>query len=105
MLKHWLTCIRNKDKKLIFVGVAAAMWAIWCTRNDLIFPNKQFHSFMHAIFRGAYWLWFWSLLQRDDTREIIRSASKTLEVVANLALCCCRGGNKFPFSKKIQDVL
>jgi hypothetical protein len=82
MLKHWLTVIRNKDKKFIFVGVAAVMWAICCTGNDLIFQNKQFHSFMHAIFRGAYWLRFWSLQQCEDTREIIRSASKAVEVVA-----------------------
>jgi hypothetical protein len=82
MLKHWLTCIQNKDKKLIFDGVAAIMWAIWCTRKDLIFQNKQFHSFMHAIFKGAYWLRFWSLLQCEDTRGIICSVSKALEVVA-----------------------
>jgi hypothetical protein len=54
MLKHWLTCIRNKDKKMIFVGVAVVMWAIWFTRKDLIFQNKQFHSFMQAIFKGVY---------------------------------------------------
>jgi hypothetical protein len=35
---------------------------------------------MQAIFRGAYWLRFWSLLQREDTREIIRSANKALEL-------------------------
>jgi hypothetical protein len=46
MLKHWLTGIRNKDKKLIFVGVVAIMWAIWCTRNDLIFQKKN--SFFYA---------------------------------------------------------
>jgi hypothetical protein len=58
------------------------MWAIWRTRNDLIFQNKQFHSFIQAIFTGSYWLRLWSLLQSEDTREIIRSASKALEVVA-----------------------
>jgi hypothetical protein len=37
---------------------------------------------MQVIFRGAYWLRFWSLLQHEDTREIICSASKALEIVA-----------------------
>ncbi|RCV10732.1 hypothetical protein SETIT_2G132300v2, partial [Setaria italica] len=66
---------------LIFVGVTALMWAIWCTRNDLVFEKKRFTSF-HAVFRGAYWLRFWSLLQREESRETICSASKALEIVA-----------------------
>ncbi|KAF8666142.1 hypothetical protein HU200_053858 [Digitaria exilis] len=42
------------------------MWAMWCTRR----------------FPGAYYQQFWSLLQHGNTREIICSASKTLETVA-----------------------
>jgi hypothetical protein len=37
---------------------------------------------MQAIFRGAYWLRFWSLLQHEDTKETICSAIRTLEIVA-----------------------
>lgn len=37
---------------------------------------------MQAVFRGAYCLRFCSLLQRKDTREIVRLASKALAVVA-----------------------
>jgi hypothetical protein len=66
---------------MIFVGVAALLWAIWCTRNDLVFEKKHFKLFMQVIFRGAYWLRFWSLLQHKDTREIICSARKALEIV------------------------
>jgi hypothetical protein len=73
MLKHWLTGIQNKDKNLIFVGVVDVMWAIWCTHNDLIFRTNNF-VLLYRL--------FWSLLQHEDTREIIRSASKALEVVA-----------------------
>ena len=40
MLRNWLTGISKKEKSLIFVGAAALMWAIWCTRNDLIFEKK-----------------------------------------------------------------
>jgi hypothetical protein len=60
---------------MIFVGVAAVMWAIWCTRNDLIFQNKQFHSFIQAIFRGAYWLRFGPYCSvRTQGRSFIRRA-------------------------------
>ena len=82
MLWNWLTGISMKERRLIFVGAAALIWAIWCTRNDLIFEKKIFTLFMRAVFRGAYWLQFWSLLQREDTRKTICLASKALEVVA-----------------------
>jgi len=62
MLRNWLTGISKKERSLIFVGSAALMWVIWCTRNDLIFEKKIFSSFMQAVFRGAYWLRFWSQL-------------------------------------------
>jgi hypothetical protein len=35
---------------------------------------------MHAFFGGT--LWFLTLLQRDDTREVIHSATKALEIAA-----------------------
>ena len=41
MLRNWLTGISKKEKSLIFVGAAALMWAIWCTRNNLIFEKKN----------------------------------------------------------------
>ena len=43
-----------KERRLIFVGAAALMWAIWYTRNDLIFEKKIFTSFMQAAFRRVY---------------------------------------------------
>ena len=61
MLGHWLLGINNKDRLLIFVEATALIWAIWCTRNDLIFEKTQITSFMQVIFRGAYWLRFLSL--------------------------------------------
>jgi hypothetical protein len=50
MLKHWLTDIQNKDKKLIFVGVAAIMCAIWCTHNYLIFSEQAISLFYAGYF-------------------------------------------------------
>jgi hypothetical protein len=37
MMRNWLTGLDNKTKNLIYVRVAALIWAIWCTRNDIIF--------------------------------------------------------------------
>ena len=43
ILRNWLTGISKKEPSLIFVGAAALMWAIWCTRNDLIFEKKNIY--------------------------------------------------------------
>ena len=82
MLGHWLNGINKKDRLLFFVGATAPIWAIQCTRNDLIFEKKQVTSFMQVIFRGAYWLRFSSLLQPKELRVTVRLASKALEVIA-----------------------
>jgi hypothetical protein len=52
----------------ILLGVAAMLWSIWCTRNDYVF-EKKYPSFLQVIFRGAYWLRLWALLQREDARK------------------------------------
>jgi hypothetical protein len=31
----------GRIKKQIFVGAAAIIWAIWCTRNDIVFDKKN----------------------------------------------------------------
>ena len=49
MLRNWLTGISKKERSLIFVGAAALMWAIWCTRNDLIFEKKN----IYLIYAGC----------------------------------------------------
>jgi hypothetical protein len=72
----------GRIKKQIFVGDAAIIWAIWYTHNDIVFEEEQNISFMEAIFREAYWLRFWTLLQREDKRETFRCASKALKVIA-----------------------
>jgi len=80
------TWLRNQNKKLryvIWVGVAAMCWAIWRCWNDAIFNNLKTNSFMQVIFKGAYWLCFWALLQRDEqTKDILASISKRLETIA-----------------------
>jgi hypothetical protein len=65
---------------MILVGFSALCWAIWRRRIDIVFNKTKYTSFMQALFRGTYWLRFWSQLQpEDDTKE---KASLMLEVIA-----------------------
>ena len=82
MSSTWLLDIDAKHRKLILVGVAALCWAIWRCRNDICFNNVRYTFFLQALFRGAYWLRFWALLQPAGTQELLRSVSKNLETTA-----------------------
>jgi hypothetical protein len=53
MLRNWLTGISNKKRSLIFVGAAPLMWAIWCTRNDLIFGENNLPYLCRLLFLGS----------------------------------------------------
>ena len=69
MLGNWLQKFNAQEVFTILTGTAALCWAIWRCRNDIIFDNVKHSSFMHVIFRGAYWLWFWSMLQHKETTK------------------------------------
>ncbi|OQU85164.1 hypothetical protein SORBI_3004G183950 [Sorghum bicolor] len=64
MLGNWLMGIAREERKIIFMGA------------QLLFG----YFGVHAAFRETYWLRFWVLLQREDAREMIRLASKSLEM-------------------------
>ena len=66
MFGSWLSNQSKKIRNLIWVGVAAVCWAIWRCRNDIIFHKVKYHLILQVIFRGAYWLRFWTQLQREE---------------------------------------
>ena len=77
-----LSWANPKERKIILAGSAALIWAIWRYRNDICFNNVKYNSFLQALFRGAYWLLYWTLLQPKEVRESIRSTSIALETTA-----------------------
>ena len=38
---------------LMFVGAVVLMWAIWCTRNELILRKKTCYLFYAGYFQGG----------------------------------------------------
>jgi hypothetical protein len=59
---------------MIYVRVAALIWAIWCTRNGNIFEKNN----SPLLCRLREFI----VLQREDTKESIRATSKAPEIIA-----------------------
>jgi hypothetical protein len=81
MFTYWLGGINRKTKSQILVGASAVCWAVWLTRNDIVFDKAIAPSYLQVIFRGAYWIRSWSLLQKDD-RHVMKMGCRTIETVA-----------------------
>jgi hypothetical protein len=52
MFTGWLVGIDKKLKSQIFVGASVICWAIWLTRNNIVFDKVAAPSYLQAIFRG-----------------------------------------------------
>jgi len=76
----WSKLGGSNHNHLLLTGAAAFCWAIWITRNDVVFDKGHLKTFLHVLFRGTLWLRFWALLQRSDGgKKRILDACKLLE--------------------------
>lgn len=82
MIGDWFLGVGGKQMKKILVGVATLCWTIWPYQNDITFDKQKHTTFMQVIFRGAYWLRHWVLLQEEEEREPAYMTCRALEVVA-----------------------
>jgi hypothetical protein len=64
------------------IGVAALCWAIWISRNELVFNKSQYVSILQVIFRGVFWIRSWAILSNDDGRNNLKAGGLLLESVA-----------------------
>jgi hypothetical protein len=83
MFVTWLNNQYKDCKLLIWVVVIAICWAIRKYLNDIVFKKTKFNSILQVIFRGAYWLRFWTQLQhKEQAKDTLIAMSRKLEVVA-----------------------
>jgi hypothetical protein len=68
--------VHLKVKNLIIIGVAALCWAIWISRNDLVFNKTPMVTYLQVLFRATHWLRFWGHLQKVEDQEIIKETLK-----------------------------
>jgi hypothetical protein len=76
----WLLGVDKKNRKLILIGASAICWALWLSRNDMIFDKSPSVSYMQVIFEATHWLRSWALLQKcDEEGERLKVACRNLE--------------------------
>jgi hypothetical protein len=71
----------RKIRKLLLIGVAALIWSIWTSRNDIVFDNIPTKTYMQVLFRGLHWLRLWAQLQRCEESSLIKTACRVLETL------------------------
>ena len=88
---NWLNGVNKKLRYQAWVGACATLWAIWLSRNDVVFNKAQVYvvfnkaqvfSSLQVIFRATHWIRFWALLQKEEGRPPIMSGCLALEVAA-----------------------
>jgi len=79
MLGSWLRGFSMKLRKHFLVGVAAMCWAIWLSRNDVVFNQKQPNSYLQVIFRGTHWARSWSQLAKEEEKVHVKSNCRVIE--------------------------
>lgn len=78
----WLQGIDPKLRLKILVGAVAICWAIWTSRNDVVFDKTPIKTYMQVLYRGTYWCRFWALLQkREEDAKDIKDGCRQLETL------------------------
>jgi len=72
-----------KTNLYLLTGAAAFCWAIWMTRNEVVFDKYRPKTFLQVLFKRTYWLWFWAKLERGEShQELLILACRSLEMAA-----------------------
>jgi hypothetical protein len=78
----WLRSFPPKQRNKVLVGVAACCWAIWLSRNEIVFQKSMSKSILQVIFRGTFWIRGWSILSKEEDVKMLKEGCRWLETVA-----------------------
>jgi hypothetical protein len=69
-----------KQRDCALLGVVAVCWAIWLSRNDVVFQRSIPNLWLQVIFRGAFWIRSWSILTKEEKKSSLLLGSRSLEM-------------------------
>jgi hypothetical protein len=71
MFTWWMQGVEKKLRYKILVGSCTLCWALWLSRNDVIFDKVRVSNPMQVIFCVMYRIRLWTSLQRVEHRPQI----------------------------------
>jgi hypothetical protein len=78
----WASGLLPRSRNLLLNVASTICWAIWLSRNDVVFNKSSPKSCVQVTFRATYWYRFWSQLQpRREDQELIKSSCRNVERV------------------------
>jgi two-component response regulator (ARR-B family) len=83
MFGRWLNGVRKDDKQKIRIGVSAICWAVWRTRNDIIFNKQNGTNFLQVIRRATHSIQQWVFLLPVEHQEDMVIGCNRMLVVAH----------------------
>jgi len=79
---NWLRRVGTKLRRKLLTGASALCWAIWLSRDDIVFDISPSKIYMQVLYRGTHWLKLWARLQRcDEDKEELQEVCRTMEVL------------------------
>ncbi|WVZ49915.1 hypothetical protein U9M48_001231 [Paspalum notatum var. saurae] len=63
----------------ILLGATALCWAIWLSRNDMVFNRFLSNSFKEIMFKEIYWIHCWAKLSTEDDKVVLEAGCRKLE--------------------------
>lgn len=67
---------------MVLLGVAAFCWALWLSRNEVVFQRSKPLSFLQVMFKGIYWIRSWSILSKEVDKLVLTVGCRRLEIAA-----------------------
>jgi hypothetical protein len=77
----WVRSFSSKQRNKVLIGVAAFCWAVWLSRNEIVFQRSKSKSSLQVIFRATYWIRDWSILSKEEDIKVLKEGCRWLETV------------------------
>jgi hypothetical protein len=80
LFNDWANDVGYRVKKFFLIGASVICWALWTSRNEMVFDKFPLKTYMQILYRGTYWLHQWAQLQRHVEHIFgIKEAYRALE--------------------------